>query len=59
MIRRRNRGQSVLEYAVLVGVVATAFMTMSQYVNRAVSARLKQVQEEIIEEPEPGVTVPK
>lgn len=59
MIRRKSKGQSVLEYAVLVGVVATAFMTMNQYVNRAVSARLKQVQEEIIEEPEPGVTVPR
>ena len=57
MIRRKGKGQSVLEYGVLVGVVATAFMAMSQYVNRSVSARLKQVQEEITEEPEPGVTV--
>lgn len=47
----------MLEYAVLVGVVAAAFIAMSQYVNRAVNARLKQVQEEIAEEPEPGVTI--
>lgn len=54
----RKKAQSVLEYAVLVAVVATAFIAMTQYVNRAINARLKQVQEEIVEEPEPGVSVP-
>lgn len=48
----------MLEYGVLIAVVAMAFVAMTQYVNRAISARLKQVQEEIAEEPEPGVSNP-
>ncbi|HLD41313.1 MAG TPA: hypothetical protein VJA84_03950 [Candidatus Omnitrophota bacterium] len=54
-----KRGQSVIEYSVLVGVIAAAFIAMSQYVNRAIGARLKQVQEEIYVSPEPGVSIPK
>ena len=54
----KNRGQSILEYSVLVAVIAAAFIAMHQYVYRAVNARLKQVQEEIYESPEPGVIQP-
>lgn len=54
-----RRGQSVIEYSVLVGVIAAAFIAMSQYVNRAIGARLKQVQEEVYDSPEPGVSIPK
>ena len=53
-----RRGQSVIEYSVLVGVIAAAFIVMNQYVNRAIGAKLKQVQEEIYDSPEPGVTIP-
>ena len=54
-----RRGQSVIEYSVLVGVIAAAFIAMNQYVNRAIGAKLKQVQEEIYDSPEPGVIIPK
>ena len=52
-----RKAQSVLEYGILVAVVAAAFIAMSQYVNRAINARLKQVQEEVSDSPEPGVSV--
>lgn len=55
----KRRGQSVIEYSVIVGVVAAAFIAMSQYVNRSIQARLKQVQEEVFDSPEPGVSIPK
>ena len=54
-----RRGQSVIEYSVLVGVIAAAFIAMNQYVNRAIGAKLKQVQEEVYDSPEPGVSIPK
>lgn len=53
----KRSGQSVVEYSLLVAVVAAALLAMSQYVYRAINARLKQVQEEVYESPEPGVTV--
>lgn len=55
----KTKGQSIIEYSVLVGVIAAAFIAMSQYVNRAIGARLKQVQEEVYDSPEPGVSIPK
>jgi len=40
-------GQSVLEYAILIGVVSAALITMSLYVRRAIQANLKTVQNQI------------
>lgn len=54
----KNKGQSIVEYGMLVAVVAGAILAMSQYVYRAINARLKQVQEEVYESPEPGVSIP-
>lgn len=54
---RKNKAQSIVEYTVLVAVVSAALIAMSTYVYRAMNARLKQVQDEIYESPEPGVSV--
>lgn len=54
----KRKGQSIIEYSVLVAAAAVALTAMSQYVYRAINARLKQVQEEVVDSPEPGVTVP-
>lgn len=48
----------MIEYSVLIGVTAMALVAMSQYVYRAINARLKQVQEEVYDSPEPGVSIP-
>ncbi len=37
---RGVRGQSVLEYSILVAIVAAAFIAMSLYVRRAVQGRI-------------------
>jgi Flp pilus assembly pilin Flp len=44
-----RRAQSVLEYAMLVMVVSAALMAMSQYIQRSMNARLKQIQVELDE----------
>jgi len=41
------RGQSSLEYAILIAAVAAAFIAMRTYVQRAVQANLKQIQEQV------------
>lgn len=56
---KKNKAQSILEYTVLVAVVSAALIAMSQYVYRAMNARLKQVQDEIYESPDPGASVVK
>lgn len=48
MIFRRVRGgQSVVEYTMLIIIVAAALMVMSTYVTRAVNARIRQTQIEL------------
>ena len=42
-----SRGQSTLEYAVFVAVVASAVVAMNLYVRRAVQANLKMMEERI------------
>ena len=42
-----RQGQSTLEYAVLIALVAAAVITMGTYVRRAVQANLKMVEEQI------------
>lgn len=38
--RLTSLGQSILEYAVLLAIVAAAFMTMSFYIRRAVQGKI-------------------
>jgi len=40
-------GQSILEYAVLIAVAAAAVVAMSTYVQRAVQAHVKNVEQEL------------
>lgn len=47
-----RRAQATLEYAVLVGVVAAAFLAMRVYVQRAVQANLKGIEDQINAEPQ-------
>lgn len=41
------RGQSTLEYAVLVGVVAAAFIAMQVYARRAIQANFKTLEDSL------------
>lgn len=51
MLKRvaQNKAQSFLEYVMLIIVVSAALIAMYQYMQRSVSARLKQVQLELNE----------
>ena len=40
-------GQSVLEYAILLGIVSAAFITMTMYVRRAVQGSLYRIEDRI------------
>ena len=42
-----RRGQSMLEYAVLVAAVASAVIVMSNYVKRAFDAHAEAIEEEL------------
>ena len=53
MIKRNNtKAQTVIEYAILIGVVAIAFVTMKTYVERSVNANIKLIEEQINAEPD-------
>ena len=45
--RSKINGQSVLEYAVVIGVVAAALAAMSVYIQRSIQANLKVTQDQI------------
>lgn len=51
MIRNlaKKKGQSIIEYAILITVISAAFIAMQTYMMRAVQGRLKQVEDEINE----------
>jgi hypothetical protein len=42
-----RKGQSVLEYAVLIAVVAIAFMAMNTYTQRSLNAAMKTVEDRV------------
>ena len=42
-----KRGQTVLEYALLIAIVSAALMTMSMYVRRAVQGSLYKIEGQI------------
>lgn len=46
-LARRNAGQVVLEYAVLVAIVAAAFMAMAFYVKRAVQGKINLMDDQV------------
>lgn len=53
-----KKAQSMIEYTVLIAAIAAAFIAMHQYIYRGVNARLKQVQDQVYQTPEPGVDIP-
>ena len=48
---QRYGGQSTLEYAVFIAVVAAALMAMQTYVKRSIQANLKTVENQLNAEP--------
>ncbi len=46
--KKRHLGQAVLEYAVLVAIVAAAFITMSLYIRRAVQGSITRIETKAI-----------
>jgi len=44
---RNRKAQSVLEYTMLIIIVAAALMAMTVYITRSMNARLKQAQNEL------------
>jgi len=47
-----KKGQSTIEYALLIAIVAAAFLAMHLYVQRAVQANFKLIEEQINAEPQ-------
>ncbi len=47
MIRKNIKAQSVLEYTMLIIIVAAALAAMTTYITRSMNARLKQAQDEL------------
>lgn len=41
------QAQSVIEYTMLIIIIAAALMAMSTYITRSMNARLKQAQDEL------------
>ena len=48
-LHNKKRGQSFLEYSMLVIVISLAVIAMQAYIQRSINARLKQVQVELDE----------
>lgn len=42
-----NKGQNLIEYTLLIIIVAAAFLAMSVYMRRAVNARLHNIEMEM------------
>ena len=52
MMKKSTRAQTVIEYAILISVVAIAFVAMKTYVERSVNANIKLIEEQINAEPD-------
>lgn len=56
MFYRRTKGQSTLEYVVLIGFVVAALIAMSWYMKRGAQGRMRQSADQIGEQYEAGCT---
>ena len=54
--KRRKRGQSTLEYAILIIIIIGALMTIQVYIKRGVQGRLKSAADDIGDQYSPGNT---
>jgi len=43
----RNRAQSTIEYALLIAIVAAAFIAMNMYMQRSVQANFNIIEEQV------------
>jgi Flp pilus assembly pilin Flp len=46
-IKKEKKAQSTIEYALLIAIVAAAFIAMQVYMQRAVQANFKLVEEQV------------
>lgn len=46
MMKIPRRGQSVVEYTMLIIIVAAAIMAMTAYITRSINARVKATEDE-------------
>lgn len=53
---RKRKGQSTLEYAVIIAVVVAALIAMQAYFKRGVQGKIKQASDDIGEQFSPGRT---
>jgi Flp pilus assembly pilin Flp len=48
--RRKEKGQSLIEYAMVAAIVSAAVVAMSTYVFRAIQATQQEIQKELTRE---------
>jgi len=54
--KRRNKGQSTLEYAILIIIIIGALLSIQVYIKRGVQGRLKSATDDIGDQFSPGNT---
>jgi len=55
-IRLKRKGQSTLEYGIVIAVIVAALIAMQTYIKRGVQGRLRQATDDIGEQFSPGHT---
>ena len=50
--RMIKKAQSIVEYIVLISIVALALVAMTTYIQRSANATLKMIEDQINEEPQ-------
>ena len=55
-LRKKKKGQSTLEYAVLIIIVIGALLSIQTYIKRGVQGRLKSASDDIGDQYSPGNT---
>ncbi|MFH1771299.1 MAG: hypothetical protein ABH872_00610 [Candidatus Omnitrophota bacterium] len=56
MLQKMKKSQSTLEYALLIGVVVGALLTMQTYIKRSIQGRLVTVGDQIGDQYSPDLT---
>lgn len=55
-ILNKKKGQSTLEYAVLITIIIAALLAMNQYIKRGIQGRLKSSTDDVGDQFSPGNT---
>jgi len=53
---RGNKAQSLLEYSILIAVVAAAFLAMTMYVRQAVQGKIYRMEDSVTAKSNKGAT---